>query len=195
VILSGRLDAGGGRRPSSRSRPAQAAPRLCRCGDLQRRHLAEQLAAEVRSLWKRWHGSHIDESDRFAPEAVEQLRAWRSRRGRDNRHRDPLRISVQRRHPHDAAARAPVRPLGQLIAREAAVDHHFALATMFEMLDVASRADLKSDLLKELEKHKQQFNSYRGNPSISEAALDDITAKIDTRSMASTRSRARPARR
>ena len=69
--------------------------------------------------------------------------------------------------------------LGQLIAREAAVDHHFALATIFEVMDVASRADLKSDLLKELEKHKLQFNSYRGNPSISEAALDDITARID----------------
>ena len=69
--------------------------------------------------------------------------------------------------------------LGQLIARDAAVDHHFALATIFEVMDVASRADLKSDLLKELEKHKLQFNSYRGNPSISEAALDDITARID----------------
>ena len=69
--------------------------------------------------------------------------------------------------------------LGQLIARDAAVDHHFALATIFEVMDVASRADLKSDLLKELEKHKLQFNSYRGNPSISEAALDDITARIE----------------
>jgi cell division protein ZapD len=52
--------------------------------------------------------------------------------------------------------------LGQLIAREAAVDHHFALATVFEIMDVAARADLKSDLLKELEKHKLQFNAYRG---------------------------------
>ena len=69
--------------------------------------------------------------------------------------------------------------LGQLIAREAPVDHHYALATLFEILDVSSRADLKSDLLKELDKHKLQFNSYRGNPSISEAALDEVTAKID----------------
>jgi cell division protein ZapD len=69
--------------------------------------------------------------------------------------------------------------LGQLIAREAAVDHHFALATVFEIMDVAARADLKSDLLKELEKHKLQFNGYRGNPSISEAALDEVTARID----------------
>jgi len=69
--------------------------------------------------------------------------------------------------------------LGQLIAREAPVDHHFALATIFEIMDVASRADLKSDLLKELEKHKLQFNGFRGNPSISEAALDEVVAKID----------------
>ena len=69
--------------------------------------------------------------------------------------------------------------LGQLIARDAAVDHHYALATLFEILDVSSRADLKSDLLKELDKHKQQFNSYRGNPSISEAALDAVVARIE----------------
>ena len=69
--------------------------------------------------------------------------------------------------------------LGQLIGRDAAVDHHFALATLFEIMDVASRADLKSDVLKELDKHKQQFNGYRGNPSISEDALDEVTAKID----------------
>ena len=69
--------------------------------------------------------------------------------------------------------------LGQLIERDAAVDHHFALATVFEIMDVAARADLKSDLLKELERHKLQFNGYRGNPSISEAALDDVIARID----------------
>jgi len=69
--------------------------------------------------------------------------------------------------------------LGQLIARDTAVDHHYALATLFEIMDVSSRADLKSDLLKDLDKHKQQFNSYRGNPSISESALDEVTAKID----------------
>jgi cell division protein ZapD len=69
--------------------------------------------------------------------------------------------------------------LGQLIARDAPVDHHFALSTLFEIMDVASRADLKSDLLKDLEKHKQQFSSYRGNPSISEGALDDVIGRID----------------
>jgi len=69
--------------------------------------------------------------------------------------------------------------LGQLVARDAAVDHHFALATIFEIMDVASRADLKSDLLKELERHKSQLLSYRGHPGISEAALDEIVGRID----------------
>jgi cell division protein ZapD len=69
--------------------------------------------------------------------------------------------------------------LGQLVARDAPVDHHFALATMFEIMDVASRADLKSDLLKELERHKAVLNGYRGNPAISEASLDEVVARID----------------
>jgi cell division protein ZapD len=69
--------------------------------------------------------------------------------------------------------------LGQLMRRDAAVDHHFALVTVFEIMDVASRADLKSDLLKELERHRSQLQGYRGNPQISEAALDAVVARID----------------
>ncbi len=69
--------------------------------------------------------------------------------------------------------------LGQLIERDAAVDHHYALATIFEIMDVGSRADLKSDLLKELEKHRQQLNGYRGNPSVAEAMLDEVIGRID----------------
>lgn len=66
-----------------------------------------------------------------------------------------------------------------LIARDAPVDHHYALASMFEIMDVAARADLKSDVLKELERHKSLLASYRGNPAISEAALDQVIARID----------------
>jgi cell division protein ZapD len=69
--------------------------------------------------------------------------------------------------------------LGQLMPRESPMDHHFALVTIFEIMDVASRADLKSDLLKELEKHKALLDGYRGNPSISEEALDGVIANID----------------
>jgi len=69
--------------------------------------------------------------------------------------------------------------LGQLIPRDAAVDHHFALATVFEIMDVAARADLKADLLKELDRHRNVLQGYRGNPQISEAALDEAIARID----------------
>jgi len=69
--------------------------------------------------------------------------------------------------------------LGQLLARDAAVDHHFALSTLFEIMDVASRADLKSDLLRDLERQRALLNSYRGNPSVSEAALDTVMQRVD----------------
>lgn len=69
--------------------------------------------------------------------------------------------------------------LGRLLPREEAVDHHYALATLFEIMDVSSRADLKSDVLKDLERQRAQFNSYRGNPSIAEDALDDVIRRID----------------
>ena len=69
--------------------------------------------------------------------------------------------------------------LGVLGSREAAIDHHFAIATLFEIMDVASRADLKSDLLKDLERHKVQFGHYRGNPSISESTLEQVIGRID----------------
>jgi cell division protein ZapD len=69
--------------------------------------------------------------------------------------------------------------LGQLVARDAAVDHHFALATIFEIMDVASRADLKSDVLKEMDRHRAQLQGFRGHPGISEAALDGVIGRIE----------------
>ncbi len=69
--------------------------------------------------------------------------------------------------------------LGILMWREDPVDHHFALVTLFEIMDVASRADLKSDLLRDLDRYKQQFMSWRGNPSIQEAALDEVLGRIE----------------
>ena len=64
-------------------------------------------------------------------------------------------------------------------AKADAQEHHVALLCIFEILEVASRADLKSDLLQELERQKHVLESLRENPEISEAALDDILWKID----------------
>ncbi|QTD46112.1 cell division protein ZapD [Ottowia testudinis] len=69
--------------------------------------------------------------------------------------------------------------LGQLLARDAALDHHFALITIFEVMDVTSRADLKSEALKDLEKQKVHIATYRGNPAISEVSLDAILARLE----------------
>ncbi len=71
------------------------------------------------------------------------------------------------------------RRLGELVPREHPLDHHFALASIFEIMDVSARADLKSDVLKDLEKQKQQLDAYRGNPSIAEGVLDGVIAQID----------------
>lgn len=69
--------------------------------------------------------------------------------------------------------------LSVLMAREDAVDHHFAVMTLFELLEVAARPELKSDVLKDLERQKQTYNSFRGNPAISEKALDSVIAQLD----------------
>lgn len=69
--------------------------------------------------------------------------------------------------------------LGELVKRESPIDHHYALATIFEIMDVGARADLKTDVLKDLEKQKHVLNGYRGNPAISEGVLDQITAQLE----------------
>jgi cell division protein ZapD len=69
--------------------------------------------------------------------------------------------------------------IGQLMVRDSAIDHHFALVTLFEIMDVASRADLKSDLLKELERHKQQLLALRGNAQVAQQALDEVIHRIE----------------
>jgi cell division protein ZapD len=65
------------------------------------------------------------------------------------------------------------------LARQDAHDHHIALLTMFEILEVSSRADLKSDLLQELERQKQVLLSFRNNPEISEDVLNQVIAEIE----------------
>ena len=45
-------------------------------------------------------------------------------------------------------------------------EHHSALVTIFEILDVATRADLKSELLQEMERQKQTLEALRNNPNV-----------------------------
>jgi cell division protein ZapD len=72
------------------------------------------------------------------------------------------------------------RRLGELIPRNHPLDHHYALSTIFEVMDVAARADLKSDVLKDLEKQKSSLNGYRGNPGVAEAVLDQVIGQLES---------------
>jgi cell division protein ZapD len=71
------------------------------------------------------------------------------------------------------------RRLAELIPREHPLDHHYALGTIFEVMDVAARADLKSDVLKDLERQKQTLNGYRGNPGVAEGVLDKVITQLE----------------
>jgi len=63
-------------------------------------------------------------------------------------------------------------------------DHHAALAALFEITDVAARADLKTDLLQELERQKQLLTPLRANPAIETRVLEPLLADIDRASAA-----------
>ena len=67
---------------------------------------------------------------------------------------------------------------------EIAAEHHVALSTLFEVLEVASRADLKFDLVQELERQRQILLSFRNNPDISEEALSGALYEIEQASAA-----------
>jgi len=71
-----------------------------------------------------------------------------------------------------------------LIERNENVDHHCALGVLFELLEVASRSDLKSDLLQELERQKKILSALHSNPDISETALEKVLNSIDNASSA-----------
>ena len=64
------------------------------------------------------------------------------------------------------------------------LQHHVALTTMFEMLEVCGRADLKSDLLQELERQKQTLASFKSNPNVEAERLNAIISDVEQTSSA-----------
>ncbi|HLX22077.1 MAG TPA: cell division protein ZapD [Usitatibacter sp.] len=58
--------------------------------------------------------------------------------------------------------------------------HHACLTGMFEIIEVASRADLKSDLLQELDRQRTFLEALRNNPAISEEKLDGVLREIES---------------
>ncbi|MER2515888.1 cell division protein ZapD [Candidatus Accumulibacter phosphatis] len=74
--------------------------------------------------------------------------------------------------------------VGRFMQRDGAHEHHVALLTLFEILDVSGRADLKMDLIQELERQRQSLLAYRNNPEISEEALNLALQEIEQASAA-----------
>lgn len=65
------------------------------------------------------------------------------------------------------------------IASPHPITHHTALVTIFQILDVIDRAELKTDLIQELDRQKNYMSGLAGNPSISENALNEILVEIE----------------
>lgn len=63
-------------------------------------------------------------------------------------------------------------------------EHHVALLTMFEVLEVAGRTDLKTDLIQEIERQRHALLNFRNNPEISEEALSGALYEIEQSSAA-----------
>lgn len=65
------------------------------------------------------------------------------------------------------------------VAQDHPYMHHSALVTLFEIFEVAGRADLKTDLLQELERQRQILNTFRNVPNVALDALDQILLEIE----------------
>ncbi|MDR1936154.1 MAG: cell division protein ZapD, partial [Candidatus Accumulibacter sp.] len=70
------------------------------------------------------------------------------------------------------------------LAQQGAREHHVVLLSLFEILEVAGRADLKMDLIQELERQRQSLLAFRNNPEISEEALSGALYEIEQSSTA-----------
>lgn len=62
---------------------------------------------------------------------------------------------------------------------DAAIEHHAALLTLFDVFEVVYRTELKSDLAQELERQRQALGVWRHNPAVSAEMLDRVLNQID----------------
>ncbi|GHT90730.1 cell division protein ZapD [Betaproteobacteria bacterium] len=67
---------------------------------------------------------------------------------------------------------------------DGAAENHAALVNLFEVLDVVGRADLKMDLIQELERQRQTLLGFRNSPDISKDALSGALYEIEQASSA-----------
>ncbi|MCQ8897059.1 cell division protein ZapD [Limnobacter humi] len=65
------------------------------------------------------------------------------------------------------------------VSQDHRLDHHTALLTLFEIIEVGSRADLKSDLLQELDRQRTTLSQFRNHPNVDRDALEETLGGID----------------
>ena len=70
------------------------------------------------------------------------------------------------------------------LQQEHPLQHHVALTTIFEILEVIGRQDLKGDLLQDLERQKQILQGFRTHPDVQVSVLDTVLANIGRASAA-----------
>lgn len=56
--------------------------------------------------------------------------------------------------------------------------HHASLLALFELVDVMTRPELRSDLIQELERQKQSLEPLRANPAVDPERLDRLLARV-----------------
>jgi cell division protein ZapD len=59
-------------------------------------------------------------------------------------------------------------------------NHHSALLSLLQMMDIVERSDIKVDLVQELDRQRITMHNLRGNPNISERALNSTIKEIET---------------
>jgi cell division protein ZapD len=96
------------------------------------------------------------------------------------------RVTLLYEYPLNERVRALLRiedlfdRMAHHLGGEQAWDHHAALMTLFEILEVCSRGDLKSDVLQEIERNKQTLQAYRSTPGVDTQKLESALANLDS---------------
>lgn len=68
--------------------------------------------------------------------------------------------------------------IDHFLSKDTSAEHHVALIALFEVLEITARADIKSDLLQELERQKQILEALRKNPNVDETTLNTVLTNI-----------------
>ncbi|MFN5700555.1 MAG: cell division protein ZapD [Betaproteobacteria bacterium] len=65
-----------------------------------------------------------------------------------------------------------------LVSRDGEVDHHHALMTVFEVMELLGRSDLKGDMMRELDRQRLGLQSYRDNPAVASEPLEQLISQF-----------------